>query len=359
MTNLKEKYGFKADQGLEIGLYSLGDLDPNPHTGETISEEQRINELVEIAVHAEQAGLDIFALGESHQRYFISQAHAVILGAIAQATSKIKLTSGSTIVSTSDPVRIYENFATLSLLSHGRMELIGGRASRVGLYSLLGYDLRDYEELFEEKFDLLNLINEKVEAGELVTWSGQYRAPLNNAEILPKPKDNFLKIWRAVGGPADSAIKAGRAGVPMTLTTLAGPSMAFMPAVQGYRQALSDSGYQADEFPLTTASPLWLGDTVEEAMREFYPQVFNGFYYANGSQFPKQQFAQTKHVSDTMNVGDPSLVIDKLLHQHELYGMDRYIAQIDFGGASVDRIKRVIDLLGEKVLPEVKKYTKS
>lgn len=359
MTTMMKKYGFDQSKGMEIGMYSLGDLSPNPfNNNQKISEQQHINEIIKSAVHAEQAGLDIFSLGESHQEYFISQAHAVILGAIVQATSTMKITSGSTIVSTSDPVRIYENFSTLSLISDGRMELIGGRASRIGLFELLGYDLRDYEELFEEKFDLLNLINEKVENHERVNWSGQYRQALNDAEILPRPKDDFLKIWRAVGGPAASAIKAGRSAVPMTLTTLAGPAMAFLPAVQAYRQELAAQGLDPATYPLATASPLYVAETSQKAMQEFYPHVYNAFFYSNGSHFPKQQFAQAADVRNTMNVGDPQLVVDKLLYQHEMYNMQRYIAQIDLGGMPYDKLMRTIDLLGEKVIPEVKKYTK-
>lgn len=215
MTTMKEKYGFKPDEGMQFGLYSLGDYVPNPHTNEGVGEQGRIQEIIETAQYAEQAGLDIFSLGESHQKYFVSQAHAVILGAVAQATSKIKISSSSTIVSTSDPVRVYENFATLDLISDGRIEIVGGRASRIGLFELLGYDLRDYEELFEEKFELLNYINHQIEKGETITWEGQFRHKLNRAEMYPKPKDNFIPIWRGVGGPAASAVKAGRAGVPM------------------------------------------------------------------------------------------------------------------------------------------------
>jgi alkanesulfonate monooxygenase SsuD/methylene tetrahydromethanopterin reductase-like flavin-dependent oxidoreductase (luciferase family) len=154
---------------------------------------------------AEQAGIDFFSVGESHQEYFATQAHSVVISAIAQATNKIKIGSSSTIISTSDPVRVYEDFATIDLISKGRAEIIAVRASRIGLYDLLGYNVRDYEELFEEKFDLLVKLNEE----EVITWGGQFRAPLNNAKVYPRPKNGSLPIWRAVGGPPASAIKAG------------------------------------------------------------------------------------------------------------------------------------------------------
>lgn len=176
-----QDYRINPKNGLEFGLYSLGDHMPDALTGERVSAKERVDQIVQEAVLAEQAGLDFFSIGESHQKYFVGQAHAVMLGAVSQATEKIKIGSAATIVSTSDPVRIYENFATLDLLSNGRAEIIGGRASRVGLFELLGYDLRDYEELFEEKFELLLKINQE----KFVTWEGNFRAPLKNAEVLP------------------------------------------------------------------------------------------------------------------------------------------------------------------------------
>src|SRR5690625_4848469 len=181
-------------KGLEFGIYTLGDHLPNPHKGERIPAQQRIQEIIKLAQLAEQAGIDFFSVGESHQQYFATQAHTIVLAAIAQATEKIKIGSSSTIISTSDPVRVYEDFATIDLISNGRAEIIAGRASRVGLFDLLGYDIKDYEELFEEKFELLLEINEH----ETVNWSGEFRAPLKDAQVIPRPKTGTLPIWRAV-----------------------------------------------------------------------------------------------------------------------------------------------------------------
>ena len=179
-----EQYRIDQRKGLEFGLYTLGDHLPEPQTGERISAQQRLNEIIEVAKLSEQAGLDIFTVGESHQEFFTTQAHSVVLSAIAQATEKIKIASSSTIISTLDPVRVYEDFATIDLISDGRAEIIAGRASRVGNFELLGYDLHDYEALYEEKFDLLRQINEN----EIINWEGQFRKPLRNAEVLPRPK---------------------------------------------------------------------------------------------------------------------------------------------------------------------------
>ncbi len=168
-----EKYRIATNKGLEFGLYSIGDHLANPHTGSMISPEQRIRELIEASKLADEAGLDVFAVGESHQTHFTTQAHTVILGAIAQATKNIKIASSATVLSTSDPVRVYEDFATIDLISQGRAEIVAGRGSRIGAYSLLGYNVDDYEELFEEKLELLMKLNNE----DKVTWEGQFRAP--------------------------------------------------------------------------------------------------------------------------------------------------------------------------------------
>src|SRR5699024_11991078 len=180
---MMEKYRINPSKGMEFGLYSLGDHTVNPLTGKRISAQQRLQELIEMSQLAEQAGIDVFGIGESHQIHFTTQAHAVVLGAIAQATSKIKITSSSTVLSVSDPVRVYEDFATLDLISDGRAEIVAGRGSRVGASHLLGVDLQEYEEIFEEKLELLKQINEEDD----ITWQGAFRGPLKNAQVLPQP----------------------------------------------------------------------------------------------------------------------------------------------------------------------------
>lgn len=198
---------------------------------------------------AEQAGIDFFSVGESHQEYFATQAHTVVLAAIAQATDKIKIASSSLIISTSDPVRVYEDFATIDLLSQGRTEIVAGRATRIGLFELLGYDVRYYEELFEEKFERLLKINQE----NTVNWSGRFRASLKDATVIPRPQDGSIPIWSAVSGHPESAIKAGHAGVPMFLATLGGPVSSFEHSIDAYRDAAKSSGFNPAELPVATA----------------------------------------------------------------------------------------------------------
>ena len=348
-----EKYRIDKSKGLEFGIFTLGDHIPNPNTGERISAKQRLNEIVELARLSDQAGLDFFGVGESHQEYFATQSHAVVLSAIAQATENIKLGSTSTIISTSDPVRVYEDFATIDLISEGRAEIICGRASRVGLYELLGYSLRDYEALFEERFDLLLKINEE----EVVNWSGEYREPLKSAKILPRPKNGSLPIWRAVGGTQASAMKAGYAGVPMMLATLGGPVSAFKNTIDAYREVAERSGFDSATLPVGTTSFFFAAESTQEAMREMYPYINEGMKLTNGQGFPKQAFAHGADPRSVINVGSPQEIIEKILYQHEMYDHQRYLAQMDFGGVPFDKLMKNVEIIGNEILPAIRKYT--
>lgn len=347
------KYRLDPNKGLEFGIYTLGDHLPDPNTGKVISAQERIKQIIEYAKLAEQAGLDFFSIGESHQEYFATQAHTVVLAAVAQATRTIKLGSSATIISTSDPVRVYEDFATIDLISGGRAELVAGRASRVGLFDLLGYNIRDYEELFEEKFDLLLQINEQ----PVVNWEGEYRAPLRNAKVLPRPQDGSLPIWRAVGGGAASAIKAGYAGVPMYMAHLGGPASAFKQTVDAYRHSARQAGHNPEELPIATAGFFYAAETSRQALEELYPYINEGMKKTNGQGFYKQLFMQGADPHHIMNVGSPEQIIEKILYQHELFGHQRYIAQIDFGGMPFDKLQRNLELIGTKILPAIRKYT--
>ena len=347
---------FNAANGLEFGLYTLGEHVPHPMTGQKVSAQERIKNIIEMAQLAEQAGMDVFQLGESHQEHFVSQAHFIILAAIAQATSRIKLGSAATIISTLDPVRAFEDAATIDLISNGRMELVAGRASRTGLYDLLGYDKADYEELFEEKFELLLRINEN----DPVNWSGKFRAPLTEAHVLPRPQspEQGLPIWRAVGNSLASAQKAGSIGVPMYQAHLGGAATVYQNRINKFRQAATASGYDATEIPVTTAGFFYVRENTLDAYRDYYPLINESMKLTNGYGFSKRAFAQGQDVRSIINVGDPELVIEKMLYQHELFKHQRYVAQIDSGGVSMEDVKRTIDFIGNKILPKVKQYTK-
>ncbi|MBK5487424.1 LLM class flavin-dependent oxidoreductase [Bacillus mycoides] len=348
-----EKYRIDTSKGIEFGLYSIGDHILNPHDGSKISAEKRIHELIETAKLADEAGIDVFAVGESHQAHFTTQAHTVILGAIAQATKNIKIASSATVLSTSDPVRVYEDFATIDLISSGRAEIVAGRGSRIGGYSLLGYDVNYYEELFEEKMDLLLKINKE----ESVTWKGQFRTPLEHAAIIPRAKNNNMPIWRAVGGPPASAIKAGRAGVPMMLTTLGGPAVNFKVSVDAYREAAEQSGFDPATLPIATTSLFYTAENSQDALSEYYPHINAGMLALRGGGYPKQQFTNAVDHRDALMIGSPQQIIEKMLYQYELFGQQRFMAQIDFGGVPFDKIEKNIELIATEIMPAVRKYT--
>ncbi|MGE7874259.1 LLM class flavin-dependent oxidoreductase [Bacillus paramycoides] len=348
-----EKYRIDTSKGIEFGLYSIGDHILNPHNGSKVSAEKRIHELIETSKLADEAGLDVFAIGESHQAHFTTQAHTVILGAIAQATKNIKIASSATVLSTSDPVRVYEDFATIDLISNGRAEIVAGRGSRIGGYSLLGYDVNDYEELFEEKMDLLLKINKE----ESITWKGQFRTPLEHAVIIPRAKNNNMPIWRAVGGPPASAIKAGHAGVPMMLTTLGGSAVNFKVSIDAYREAAEKSGFDPATLPIATTSLFYTAENSQDALSEYYPHINAGMLALRGGGYPKQQFTNAVDYRDALMIGSPQQIIEKMLYQYELFGQQRFMAQIDFGGVPFDKIEKNIELIATEIMPAVRRYT--
>lgn len=344
---------FDPSKGLEFGIYSLGEHVKDPLTNVRISPQQRLKEIIESAKLAEQAGIDVFDIGESHQEYFVSQAQGVILGALVQATSSIKIASAATLVGLLDPVRVYEDFSTLDLLSNGRVELVAGRASRVGAFDLLGYSLTDYDALFDEKFALLQQLNRE----EFVTWNGKFRAPLKNAHILPRPFSEHLPIWRAVGGPAGSAIASGATGTPMVLAHLSGPASYYKRTIDLFRHSAEQNGYDAESLPVATGGFFYVGETTQKALQEYYPYVNNGFQHTNGQTFPKETFAQAYDKHSIINVGSADEIIEKLVYQHEMFNMQRYMAQLDLGGLPFEKIMKNIEIIGSKILPEVKKRT--
>lgn len=334
----------------EIGIYSLGDYLSDPATGSIVSEQQRIEEIIQAAKLADELGLDVFALGESHQEHFISQAHAVILGGIARETKNITISSSATIVSTSDPVRVYENFSTIDLMSNGRAEIVGGRASRIGLFSLLGYNVRDYEALFEEKFEMLLQLNKE----SVVNWSGRFRAPLENAVLYPKPLKGRLPIWRAVGGPPYSAVLAGQQGVPMMLATLGGPATLFNHSVRTYRDNYIAAGHDPENMIVGVTNLFHTAETDQEAFKNFYKYINHTFLSANGHGFNREAYVDALDKRNVMLVGSPETIIEKILHQYDVYNNDRIMLQLDLGGMPWEQVKYNIEMIGKVIAPRVR-----
>jgi len=241
----------------------------------------------------------------------------------------------------------------VDLLSGGRAEIVAGRGSRLGAYELFGYDVRDYEELFEEKLDLLMKINES----DRITWKGKFRPALDDMEIFPKPLTGKLPIWRAVGGPPASAIKAGRMGIPMMLTTLGGPASAFKGSVDAYRQVAAQSGFNPAELPVSTTSLMYIDPNSQQAFKDYYPYINHLMKELRGSYYPKDQFAEAMSVRNALLVGSPQQIVEKILYQHEMYGHNRFLAQIDVGGLPYAQVEQIIDLFASEVAPAVRRAT--
>lgn len=343
---------------MEIGVYTFGDLGPNPHTGETISASQRLKEVIELAKIAEEAGLDLFGVGEHHRLDYTISSPAIVLSAIAQATKRIKLTSATSVLSTLDPVRLFEDFATLDQISDGRAEIIAGRGAFVESFPLFGYELHDYDALFEEKVKLLQQLNRE----EIVTWQGQFRSALKGAMIAPRPVQNEIPIWIGVGGTPESAIRAGRLGTGMALAILGGDPIRFKPLVDLYRQAGADAGHSPEKLSIGVTGHTYIAKDSQQAKDEFYPYYSNYWSYVNrqrgmGTRISRSDFEHMASPETALFVGSPQQVIEKILKQHELYGHQRFVAQLDIGGQPFSTIVKGLELLATEVAPVIKRET--
>lgn len=344
---------------MELGIYTLADIVPHPHTGETIGAQQRIREIIDAAKLADEANLDGFGVGEHHRLDYAVSAPAIVLAAIAQATKRIKLTSATTVLSTIDPVRLFEDVATLDLISDGRAEIITGRGAFIESFPLFGYNTADYDALFSEHLDLLI----KLSRHETVTWSGTFRPALRNAEIAPRPAQKQLPIWVGVGGTIESAEQAGRLGVGMTIAMLGGNPVRFTPLVKAYREAGKSAGFSPDQLRLGVTGHGYISRTTQQAKDEFYPHYANYWYYVNrqrGMSYDKMSRSDFEYMAgpDTaLFVGSPELIAEKIVRQYELFGHRRFLAQMDIGGIPFKKVAESIELLATEVAPIVRKAT--
>jgi len=344
--------------GIEIGIYTFGDLGPDPHTGKTISIQQRLHEVLAIGKLTEEAGLDVFGVGEHHRLDYAVSAPPVVLAAVAQNTKRIKLTSATTVLNTVDPVRLFEDFATLDLISNGRAEIITGRGAFVESFPLFGHDLNDYDELFDENIRLLQQLN----TNEIVNWNGSFRSPLTNSMIAPRPVQNQLPIWVGVGGTPDSAIRAGKLGTGLALAILGGDPIRFKPLVDLYRQAGKEAGHREEDLNIAVTGHTYIAKTSQQAKDDFYPYYANYWGYVNkqrgmGTRISRPDFDYMASPETGLFVGSPQQIIEKILHQHELFGHQRFIAQMDIGGLPFSKVAASIEMLATVVAPIVRRET--
>jgi probable LLM family oxidoreductase len=337
---------------MEIGIYTFVENTADPLTGKMISAHQRIRDLMEEIELAEQVGLDVFAVGEHHRSEYLVSSPAVILGAAAERTKKIKLSSAVTVLSSDDPVRVFQDFATVDLLSGGRAEIMAGRGSFIESFPLFGYDLEDYDELFSEKLGLLLQLNEK----EKISWQGKHRPAINNLGVYPRPFQNKLPVWIAVGGTPASAIRAGTLGLPMAVAIIGGMPDQFVSFVKLYRDSAKKAGHAGQ---VGINSHVYIADAAQQAADEFYPSyasVMTKIGHERGWQpMNRQSFELMRSERGSLLVGSPQQVIDKILYEHDLFKNERFLAQMSVGTLPHDKMMRSIELFGTKVAPEIRK----
>ena len=306
-------------------------------------------QLLERMEHADRSGLDIFGIGEHHRREFLDSAPTLILAAAAARTSRIRLSSAVTVLSAADPVRVFQNFATLDLISQGRAEMVVGRGSFIEAFPLFGYDLNDYDELFSEKLDLLLKIREN----ETITWSGKFRAPLHEQTIYPRPLQPVLPIWLGVGGTPESFIRAGVLGLPLMVAVIGGETHRFRPLIDLYREAGRRAGHAPEKLTVGLHSLGYVAPSTEEAVNDYFPGYADTFTRIGRERgwppVTRARFDAQTGDTGALIVGSPEEVAQKILrHSEALGGISRLTFQMDNAGLSHEQFMRAIELIGVK-----------
>ena len=339
---------------MELGISTFGEVSPDGGFGRSVNAHKRVQQLLEEVKLADEVGLDVYAFGEHHREDFVISAPEMFMAAAAAITKKIKLSSSVIVLSSADPVRVYQQFATLDLLSSGRAEILAGRGSFTESFPLFGYNLNDYDELFAEKLALLMQINEQ----EVLNWKGRFRAPLNNQHIFPRPFQEKLPIWLAVGGTPSSAVRAGKLNLPLTIAILGSPPEQFVPFVNLYRESAEKAGHDPQKLQLGISSQFFVAEDEKTAVDNFYPSyevLMNRVGRDRGwSPMSKNQFEYLRQ-SGPLVVGNVQQAIDKILGQHEIFQNTRFLAQLVTGHTPHKEILKNIELFGTKVAPVVRK----
>jgi probable LLM family oxidoreductase len=340
---------------MELGIYSF--VETNPDTSGAYAERsaERMRHLLEEIELADQVGLDIYGIGEHHRPDFVASAPAVILAAAAARTKRIRLTSAVTVISSDDPVRVFQEFATVDLISGGRAEIIAGRGSFIESFPLFGYDLDDYDTLFAEKLALLLELRTK----EIVSTKGGHRAAIHNRGVYPRPLQEKLPVWIGVGGTPASAMRAGGLGLPMALAIIGGEPDRFVPFVQLFRQALMRAGHDPKTVPVSINSHGFIADTMEEAVEAALPPYLDAMGRIGKERgWPppsREQFDFERSPNGAMFLGAPQDIVDKILYEHSLFGHQRMMIQFTVGSIPHDKVMRCIELFGTQVAPAVRK----
>ncbi len=340
---------------MELGLCTFGDAPPDPATGRATSPAQRLRELIEEAELADQLGLDVWAVGEHHRPDYTVSAPAVVLAAAAARTKRIRLSSGVTVLSSDDPVRVFQQFATVDLLSDGRAEIMAGRGSFLESFPLFGQGLDDYDELFAGKLELLLRLRD----GERVTWSGAHRAPIADRGVYPRPVQQPLPVWIAVGGTPASVARAARLGLPLMVAIIGGQPVRFAPLAALYRAEGARAGHAPGSLRVGLNMHTYVAEDSQQAADECwapYADVMTRIGRERGwPPVTRAQYDAMRGPDGALLVGSPRQVVDKILAHHEHFAHDRFLAQIGVGAVPHARVMRAIELFGTEVAPVVRR----
>jgi probable LLM family oxidoreductase len=338
---------------MELGITTFAETIFDGSGKQTISHGDRLKQVIEEAELADSVGLEVYGIGEHHRPDFAASAPSIVLAAAAARTERIRLTPAVTVLSSDDPVRVFQRFATLDLISSGRAELMVGRGSFIESFPLFGYSLNDYEELFIEKLDLLLAIRDN----ERVTWSGNFRAPLEDQPIYPRPHQDPLPVWIAVGGTPQSAVRAGVRGLPMALAIIGGSPDRFAVFSKLHRKALAEGGFDPADVPIAVHGHGHIGDTADAAADEFYPSYAAAMTRIGKERgwgpMTRSQFDEMRSPEGSLVIGNPEEVAAKIMRWGEVLDLNRFMLHISVGTMHHDSVMKVIERLGTEVAPIV------
>jgi probable LLM family oxidoreductase len=342
---------------MELGVGMFGDLRINSN-GEVQPAHLRLQEIIEEIKLMDEVGLDFFGIGEHHRPDYAVSAPEIVIAAAATVTKNIKLGSAVSVLSSTDPVRLYQNFATVDGISGGRAELMVGRGSFTESFPLFGFDMRDYDALFEEKLELLLQINKE----QRVTWKGQFRPALENQEVWPRAVNGQLPIWVAVGGTPESVLRAGRLGLPVIFAIIGGNPSHFKTLFDYYRRAYAHYEHNPDTLQVGVHMHSFFGENSQQTANEYYP-LYAAQMNRIGRQrgwppYQKQQFEHGRAPEGHLVIGDANEAIDKILHMQELFGLTRFSAHMDVGGPSHQSMMKSIEIFGTRIAPKVREALK-
>jgi probable LLM family oxidoreductase len=339
---------------MQLGIYTFADIAHDARSGRQIDPAVRMKNLIEEIELADQLGIDVFGIGEHHRIDYLVSSPAVVLAAAAVRTKRIRLTSAVTVLSSDDPVRVFQDFATVDLLSNGRAEIMAGRGSFIESFPLFGYDLKDYDDLFTEKLDLLLNLRESTR----ISWQGTHRPSIQDLSVYPRPLQDPIPIWVAVGGTPASVVRAAKLGLPLALAIIGGAPSRFLPMAQLYRKSAEQFGQNSHKLAFSVNSLGFVADNSQEAADTFFPEYAESFSRIGRERgwgpTTRAQFEASIGPDGALLVGSPQQVIDKILYEKELFGLDRFGLQMTVGEIDHAKMMRSIELYGTIVAPAVR-----